>query len=299
MKTKGKIVITAIVIFTLAGFSACKSSQTVSNTERQASAASANISTRAEQTADDMRIVDWQNRSIGEIACPAWLLPAVRGSWNLFKADWPVSPDKVLKYGVARHATLNGAQTIAEVQYAARLAAQLRQTVLTRSAVSLDTDGEFDLVNNAAVQVNVNISGQERLTDFWQLVETDGPNGRRTRMYNYWVVYACDSAIWDQLVAKYIFDIVGQLPQRRTQQVIAGMFDEINAELKYERERTEAQFNAELAARQQALARETPMTSTEIRIAFQSNDPAQIAAAGTTRADEDYVAALTALAQNR
>jgi len=43
----------------------------------------------------------------------------------------------VLKIGVARHATLNGAQTIADVQYAARLGSQLRQSVLSRAAISL------------------------------------------------------------------------------------------------------------------------------------------------------------------
>ena len=256
---------------------------------------SARISAQAEQTADPFRIVDWKDRSIGEIASPLWLYPAVRGNWNTFKSEWSVGADKVLKIGVARHATLNGAQTVADVQYAARLASQLKQAVLVRAAISLGSDGEFDAVNNAATQTQVNIAGQERLTDFWQLVETTGADGRRTRTYNFWVVYASDSAVWDQLVAKYIFDIVGRLPDTRTQQTIAGMFNDINAEIKYERERSEAQFNAELAARQQALT-EPPKTSAEIRAAYQSNDPVRTAAASTTSADQDYIAALSALA---
>ena len=259
---------------------------------------SAMISARAEQTADSFRIVDWKDRSIGEIASPLWLYPAVRGNWNTFKSEWQVSSSKVLKIGVARHATLNGAQTIADVQYAARLASQLKQAVLVRAAISLASDGEFDVVNNAATQTQVNIAGQERLTDFWQLVESTGADGRRTRTYNFWVVYASDSAVWDQLVAKYIYDIVGRLPDTRTQQTIAGMFNDINAEIKYERERSEAQFNAELAARQQALT-EPPKTSAEIRTAYRSNDPVRTAAASTTSADQDYVAALSALSGSR
>jgi len=258
-------------------------------------AKSAGISAKAEKTADDFRIVDWKDRSIGEIASPAWLYPAVRGNWNSFKSEWPVNSGRILKIGVARHATLNGAQTVADVQYAARLAAQLKQAVLTRAAISLGSDGEFDVVNNAATQAQVNIAGQERLTDFWQLIETTGADGRKTRMYSYWVVYACDSAIWDQIAAKYIYDIVGRLPDTKTQQTISGMFNDINAEIKYEREKSEAQFNAELAARQQAL-REPPKSSTEIRAAYQSKDPVKTAAASTTAADTDYVAALAALA---
>ena len=259
--------------------------------------ASAVISAQAERTADEFRVVDWKDRGLGEIASPEWLLPAVRGNWSIFKNDWKVSDDKVLKIGVARHATLNGAQTIADVQYAARLASQLRQSVLTRAAIALQSDGEFDLVNNAAVQAHVSIAGQERLTDFWQLIETTGSNRRTNRMYSYWVIYSSDSAVWDQLVAKYIYDIVGVLPETRTQQAIAGMFNEINEELKYERERSEAQFNAELAARQQAL--QQPVLPSQFRTSLQSNDPAVRAAAITTQADTDYIAALAALIGGR
>lgn len=267
-----------------------------SGTAAQAKASSAIISAQAENAADDFRVVDWQNRSIGEIASPVWLLPAVRGNWNMFKSEWPVRADRVLKIGVARAAALNGAQTIADVQYAARLASQLKQSVLSRAAISLDSAGEFDVVNNAATQTRVDIAGQERLTDFWQLVETTGADGRKTRMYSYWVVYACDSAVMDQLVAKYIFDVVGKLPDTKTQAVIAGMFEEINAETKAEKEKSEAVFQMELEARRRALA-EPPKSSAEIRIAYQSSDPAQAAAANTTAADVDYVAALSALQQ--
>jgi len=288
-KKMTRVFLVTVGIIVLIGIGSCGSTD---------AANSARISNMAEQTADDMRIVDWKDRSIGEVASPAWLYPAVRGNWNVFKSEWPVSSGKILKIGVARHATLNGAQTIADVQYAARLASQLKQAVLTRAAISLGSDGEFDMVNDAATQAQVNIAGHERLTDFWQLIETTGADGRKVRMYSYWVVYAADSAIWDQVAAKYVYDIVGRLPDTRTQQTIAGMFNDINAEIQYERERSEAQFNAELAARQQAL-REPPRSTAEIRAAYQSNDPAITAAASTTSADTDYIAALAALAGAR
>ena len=295
MKMTKRVFLAVLGIMVLMSVNSCG---TTSPSEKQGASNSARISAQAEQAADAFRVVDWKDRSIGEIASPLWLYPAVRGNWNTFKSEWPVSSGKVLKIGVARHATLNGAQTVADVQYAARLASQLKQAVLTRAAISLGSDGEFDVVNNAATQTMVNIAGQERLTDFWQLVETTGADGRKTRMYSFWVVYACDSAIWDQVAAKYVFDIVGKLPDTKTQQTISGMFNDINAEIKYEREKSEAQFNAELAARQQAL-REPPKSSAEIRSAYQSNDPVRTAAASTTAADTDYIAALAALSGNR
>jgi len=287
VKQKKKIITVIMIVAVLTCIASCVT--TTSSSEV--------ISARAELTADDYRIVDWKDRSIGEIASPAWLLPAVRGNWTSFKREWPVDSDKVLKIGVARHARLNGAQTIAEVQYAARLGSQLRQSVLSRAAITLGSDGEFDLVNNAATQVNVSIAGQERLTDFWQLVETTGENGKKVRTYQFWVVYASNSSVWDQIVAKYIFDVVGKLPDTKAQQTIAGMFNDINAEIKYEREKTQAQFDAEIAARQQALRQ--PMSASEVRNAFQSNDPAVRAAAGTTKTDTDYVASLAVLAGSR
>jgi len=293
MKKKTMVKMITLMFVIAVYFSSCGTT----NSEKADKIASTAISAQAIRTADDYRIVDWKDRSIGEIASPAWLLPAVRGNWTSFKSEWNVANNKVLKIGVVRHARLNGAQTIAEVQYAARLGSQLRQSVLSRAAVTLGSDGEFELVNNAATQTNVSIAGQERLTDFWQLVETTDDNGKKARVYQFWVVYASDSGVWDQLVAKYLFDITGKLPDTKAQQTIAGMFNDINAEIKYEREKTEAQFNAEIAAKQQALRQ--PMTTSEVRIAFQSNDPAVKAAAGTTQADTDYVAALAALSGGR
>ena len=252
------------------------------------------ISAEAERTAEPLRILDWHNRGLGEVAVPEWILPAYRGDWSVFRNEWPVEPGTVLRIGHARAATRNGAMTIADVQYAARLAAELRQTVLARAGIALGSDGEFDAVNNAAVQTHVDIAGQRRLTEFWHRREITNAQGRRAEVYDFWVVYASDPAVWSQIVARYLHGIVGQLPDTRTQQIIAGMFDEINAETRIERERSEAEFQAEIEARQRAL--QQPMTTAEIRAAFRSNDPVRQAAAATTPADTDFVAMLAALA---
>jgi putative heme degradation protein len=245
-----------------------------------------------------MVVLDWQNRGIGEIAAPLWLLPAARGDWEQFRQSWKnLDSDKILKLGVANNAGRNVAMTIADVQYAARLANQLKQTVLTRAAISLGSDGEFDAVNDAATKTLVNIAGQERLTDFWQQIETTDEKGKKSTVYNYYVVYACDSGVWDQLVAKYLYDIIGVLPEKKTQQTMADLFGEINAEIKTQKPKTEAEFKAELAAQQQALAK--PLSPAEQRAAYRSGESAKVAAASTTSADTDYVAALALLANSK
>jgi len=298
MKILSKITVIILTVSALflnsCGTTKTKSSANSAETKRTA-AQSAAISTQAKKTAAGYAILDWQNRGIGEDAAPGWLLSAARGDWEQFKTTWKIEGDKVLKLGVAQNTTQNVAMTIADVQYAARLANQLKQTVLTRAAISMDSAGEFDAVNDAATKTMVSIAGQERLTDFWQKIETADDTGKKTIVYNYYVVYACDTAVWDQLVAKYLSDVTGQLPEKKTQQTIAAMFKEIDEATKYEQAKTEETFKAEVAAQVTAL-KTGGLSPAEQRAAYQSNDPARIAAASATKADADYVAALETLA---
>ncbi|MDR1505799.1 MAG: hypothetical protein LBI67_01715 [Treponema sp.] len=251
-------------------------------------------SEEALKTADKQRALDWKDRGLGEDASPDWLLPAVRGNFSIFKRDWQVTGDKV-KVGVARSDRLNAAQTIADVQYAARLANQLKQSVLTRAAISLQSDDQFAVVQDAATKAKVDIAGQERLTDFWQLLEITDSQGKTTRTYVYYVVYACDSDVWSRLVAKYLYDIVDNVPQQEAKRQIAEMFAEIDADTKREQEKSEDVFREEVRAQLNALnaPRQSPA---EQRAAYRSGDSAKIAAASVTGADADFIAALAAIA---
>jgi hypothetical protein len=202
--------------------------------------------------------------------------------------------DKVLKVGISRAPALNAAQTIADVQYAARLANQLKQSVIAKAAITLGSDDQFSVVNDAATKTIVDIAGQERLTDFWQLNETVDKNGKTLTAYNYYVVYACDPDVWSKLVAKYLYDLTDKISDQQAKRTIAGMFAEIDAETRRDAEKSEAEFAAEIRARQAALV--TPIAPAAQRAAYRSGDGAKIAAAGTTAADTDYITALAALA---
>jgi hypothetical protein len=54
----------------------------------------------------------------------------------------------------------------AEVQYVAQLANQLKQAVTAKAAITLGSDDQFSVVNDAAAKTAVSIAGQERLMDF-------------------------------------------------------------------------------------------------------------------------------------
>ncbi|MDR1031046.1 MAG: hypothetical protein LBL76_09270 [Treponema sp.] len=275
---------------------ACSSTPTQqTQQERETLSQTQRASEEALRTADKQRVLDWKDRGLGEDASPPWLLPAVRGSFSVFKSNWQITGDKVLKVGVARADRLNAAQTIADVQYAARLANQLKQSVLSRAAISLQSDDQFAVVQDAAAKTKVDIAGQDRLTDFWQLLETTDSQGRNTKVYMYYVVYACDRDVWSKLVAKYLYDIADNVPQQEAKRQIAGMFAEIDAETKSEQEKNEQVFREEVRAQLNAL-NAPGQSPVEQRAAYQSGDSAKIAAAGVTRADADYIAALAALA---
>ena len=284
----------ALAAVLAAGCASAPAASEAAYVQNMPGSATAAASEEAKRTADPSRIIDWANRGLGEDASPAWLLPAIRGNFRVFKEDWQIRDDKVLKVGVARAPALNAAMTIADVQYAARLANQLKQAVTTKAAITLGSDDQFSVVNDAATKTTVSIAGQERLADFWQQLESTDSDGRKIKVYHYYVVYACDPDVWSKLVAKYLLDVTGSIQDQRTKQTIAAMFDEIDAETRYEKEKSEAEFAAEIRARQAALR--SPIPPAARRDAYRSEDPAKIAAAGVTKEDTDYIAALAALA---
>jgi hypothetical protein len=295
MKMNAMMKVSMVLALIMAACSSTPVQQTQQEKETAMLAQTQRISEEALKTADNQRILDWKDRSLGEDASPDWLLPAVRGNFSVFKRDWQITGDKVLKVGVARADRLNAVQTIADVQYAARLANQLKQSVLSKAAISLQSDDQFAAVQDAATKAKVDIAGQDRLTDFWQLLETTDSQGQHTKVYVYYVVYACDSDVWSKLVAKYLYDIVDNVPQQEAKRQIAEMFAEIDAETKDEKERSEHIFREEVRAQLNAL--NAPQQSlAEQRAAYRSGDSTKTAAAGVTKADADYIAALAALA---
>jgi hypothetical protein len=284
----------AALVLIMAACSSAPVRQTQEEKESALISQAQRVSEEALKTANEQRILDWKDRGLGEDASPDWLLPAVRGNFSVFKRDWQITGDKVLKVGVARADKLNAAQTIADVQYAARLANQLKQSVLSKAAISLQSDDQFAVVQDAATKTKVDIAGQDRLTDFWQLLETTDSQGRSAKLYVYYVVYACDNDVWSKLVAKYLYDIVDNVPQQEAKRQIAQMFAEIDAETKRETEKSEQVFREEVRAQLNAL--NAPLSLAEQRAAYRSGDSARIAAAGVTKADADYIAALAAIA---
>jgi hypothetical protein len=134
------------------------------------------------------------------------------------------------------------------------------------------------------------------------------------------VLFACPPDVWDKIVARYLMDIVGELPEKKTQQAVAGMLEELKAETRREEEKTDAQWRAELAAQKQAVENQQRLAMAQtpggvvgarvagavaqtqaveeartLRTAIRSGNPVAIAAATIGAGDFDAVAAFDSM----
>jgi hypothetical protein len=276
------------------------------------------------ESANSMVIRDWSDRSIGEIANPSWLLSARRGNFAAFKSAFGIDTAYMCRAGTGINVNRNAALIQADVLFAAQLAQKLRTKVLTRAGAASDSeidDGEYAAVRNAALEAKVTLAGFRQVTDFWQQQEVTDSDGRKQVRYAAYIIYACPPDVWDKLVATYLMDIVGHLPEKKTQQAVAGMFEEFKADTRREEEKTEAEWRAEIEAQKQAVENQQRLAMAQIsgdvvaakaagnaaqtqaveqahtlRTAIRSGDPVAIAAATVGANDFDAVAALAAAA---
>jgi septum formation inhibitor MinC len=116
-------------------------------------------------------------------------------------------------------------------------------------------------------------------------------------------------------------DIVGRLPEKKTQQAVAGLFEELKADTRREEEKTDTEWRAELEAQKQAVENQQQLAMAQtpggivsanaagavaqtqvledartLRTAVRSGNPLAIAAATVGSGDFDAVAALAAAA---
>jgi ketosteroid isomerase-like protein len=276
------------------------------------------------ESANRMVIRDWSDRSIGEVANPPWLFSARRGNFDALKSDFGIDPAYICRAGTGINVNRNAALIQADVLFAVQLAQELRAKVLTRAGTASDgeiDDGEYAAVRNAALEAKVTLAGFRRVTDFWQQQEVTDANRRKQVRYAAYIIYACPPDVWDKLVATYLMDIVGQLPEKKTQDAVAGLFEELKADTRREVEKTEAEWRAVIGAQKQAVENQQQLAMAQtpggvaavraagevartqaiedartLRTAIRSGDPVAIAAATVAAGDYDAVAALAAAA---
>jgi hypothetical protein len=199
-------------------------------------------------------ILDWSDRAMGQDENPAWLKPlVVNKNPAPFRQAMGIPNETIVRHTVFTHRNRNVAGTVALVQFNADIARELKTTVLTEAGAGLD-GGEFGAINDSVLKTKVTLTGLSKAAEFWQLVETENlETHQKEQNYMFYIVYTIRPDIWDAQVAKFLLDVVGKIPDNKTQQKLASMFDEIKEDTKREQARSDAQFQQELAAREKAL----------------------------------------------
>jgi len=319
---KEKMIVVAIAIAVIFALAACKSqpqSAVPTPAEIKKEQNSLNVDTQPLRS----RILDWSNRNMGQIARPPWLTSlTINGNSQMVRQEFGINNNAIVRFTVIEVANRDEARLLNELQFNRKIALELKTYVEAGGGTDLN-QGQRDTIERTTAATKVNITGLRSVTDFWQLVETtDDRSGARSRVYNYWVVWSIEDNIWQQLVAKYLRDVIGQIPDRQVQVNLANAFDEITAASRRETEVSDRDFqrivderlreveNAqerEMArirsgtqvniAQAEAAARAAEAESRARYAAYRSGNPTVAAIASATSDDISWLRALSTAAR--
>jgi hypothetical protein len=172
---------------------------------------------------------------------PAWLKALIiNNRQDAVRQEFGLSEDTVIRVSQVERPNRNEAEILADLMFAQQVANELKRYVVSGAASRFD-QGVTQVVEEITSSTKVTISGGQKLPEFWQLVETDD-NGMKRRSYVYYSVRAFSGNIWSKLVERYLFDVVGQVPDSQVKLQIYNSMEEIDRQTKRVEERSDAEF---------------------------------------------------------
>ena len=202
---------------------------------------------------DKVVVIDWTDRTLGEIAAPTWLKNMRRGNSDTFKEQWSLDSGRVVKVSMATGKTEATAQALSRAGFAYTQAAELSQKVIGRVGQGLNDMGQLEAVYVAASETKADMTGLREETGFYQKVRTTKAGTKeQSEQYIYYTVYSMDKATWDALCRKYLMEVMGtEGLETATQKKIGALFSEMkeDADRKDEKKALEekALYEAQMA----------------------------------------------------
>ena len=177
-------------------------------------------------------VVDWTDRTMGEISAPTWLKNMTRGNSDTFKEQWSISADRVVKFSRATGKTEAIAQALSRAGFAYTQAAELNQKVIGRVGQGLNDVGQLEALFVAASETKADMTGLREEAGFFQKVRTtNAETGAKTEQYIYYTIYSMSKETWDALCKKYLMDMMGGANlETETQKKIGALFSEMKAD---------------------------------------------------------------------
>ena len=181
---------------------------------------------------DKVVVIDWTDRTLGEVAAPQWLKNMRRGNSDTFKQQWGTDANRVVKVSMATGKTEATAQALSRAGFAYTQAAELSQKVIGRVGQGLNDVGQLEAVYVAASETKADMTGLREETGFFQKVRTTKAGTKeQSEQYIYYTVFSMDKGTWDNLCKKYLMDVMGGADlTTETQKKVGALFSEMKAD---------------------------------------------------------------------
>ena len=221
-KTITNVMVAGTLMALVLGLSGCATTKVISDPVNK-------VEVGSDDEVDKVVVVDWTDRTLGEIAAPTWLKNMRRGNSDTFKEQWGLDSNRVVKISMATGKTEATAQALSRAGFAYVQAAELNQKVIGRVGQGLNDIGQLEAVYVAASESKADMTGLREETGFFQKVRTTKAGTKeQSEQYIYYTVYSMDKATWDALCRKYLMDLMGtEGLETETQKKIGALFSEM------------------------------------------------------------------------
>ncbi|MCR5285878.1 MAG: hypothetical protein K6D95_09795 [Treponema sp.] len=207
--------------------------------------ASVGLDTKSTET----NIVDWSNRNLDVEAKPEWLKKLVCGNSDIFKSEFGVQKDAIVKYGIATAKTRDTSLAASRVNYNAMRAEELKTKVVSEAASTLNDEGYTEATANAATLAKVDLSGHELVTQFWQKVEyLDKETEEKKIEFICYSVYQISKEAWLNTLKGYLSQVIPGIPDSKAQVKMANTIQSLYDDTAKEAEKSEADAKAAIQA---------------------------------------------------
>lgn len=217
-----KVFVVCVAAALVLGMAGCASTKSVDPT----------LKVNVDDGVDKVVVIDWTDRTLGEVAAPQWLKNMRRGNSDTFKQQWGTDANRVVKVSMATGKTEATAQALSRAGFAYTQAAVLSQKVIGRVGQGLNDVGQLEAVYVAASETKADMTGLREESGFFQKVRTTKAGTKeQSEQYIYYTVFSMDKGTWDNLCKKYLMDVMGGADlTTETQKKVGALFSEMKAD---------------------------------------------------------------------
>ena len=217
-----KVFVVCVAAALVLGMAGCASTKSVDPT----------LKVNVDDGVDKVVVIDWTDRTLGEVAAPQWLKNMRRGNSDTFKQQWGTDANRVVKVSMATGKTEATAQALSRAGFAYTQAAELSQKVIGRVGQGLNDVGQLEAVYVAASETKADMTGLREESGFFQKVRTTKAGTKeQSEQYIYYTVFSMDKGTWDNLCKKYLMDVMGGADlTTETQKKVGALFSEMKAD---------------------------------------------------------------------